>query len=235
MSDGDRSGLNGEVLGPERAEGLEKFLAQQLELPAGIQMGLPLAVVSRLRAWGVKRTIDAYRQVMESQLATMQVRRAQYDAGIEVVKAQERWKHADKYREAARHEAEAYLERAREAKLLAEAARMEGEERVQAARDRRDASEIVRLIERNNLEAEKAQAERRKIEAEAQLAAAKDGSGNSTFRRTLRDLEDAKRDYDELMASKQAHEAEYGGAEKMPAYLRTLYENLENDLAFRSP
>jgi hypothetical protein len=235
VSEDNRGVLNGEVLGPARREDLDNFLAKQLDLPAGMQVGLPLAVMGRLRAWGVKRTIDAYRQVMESQLATMQVRRAQYEAGIEVIKAQERWKHADSYREAARNEAEAHLERAREARLLAEAARLESEERVQAARDRRDASEIVRLIERNNLEAEKAEAERRRLEAEMQLADAKDGSGNSAFRKKLRALETAKRDYDELMASKAAHEAEYGGAENMPAYLRTLYENLEDDLAFRSP
>jgi hypothetical protein len=227
-------GLTGEILGDGDSGNQRPAMELPLQMPPGVTgMQLGQALLGQIPYWGLKRSLDAYRRAVESGVQALRVAGEYYEARRELEMEKARWENRDIYRDAAALEAMTLYEKLKTAQNLAIAGRIDSQERVQAATDRQQAAEIIRLIEKNNREAENARAELRKLEAEEELADLKGGRGNGSFRKKLRAAEQAKIDYDEMMASKAEHIKEYGGEDKLPAYLRTLYENLEEDLGFR--
>lgn len=205
-----------------------------LQMPPGIQgMNLGTALLNQTRYWGYRRAINAYRKAVEDKTAMVQAVSSFYRGIADMDESKVRWEHRTEARETTRQKILAELDDSHTDRNHAKARRIESELVVEAAEQKRKSNEILLLINQYNLEAEQMTAERNKLDAARELAAARNGRGESIFQKKLRAVEDAKRDYDEMMAAKAEHVKEYGGEDKMPAYLRTLYQNLEEDLAFR--
>ena len=229
----DRSATNktAEILPPEKDD--KRAGASALEFPElNPDMKLGLALQARLRYWGYRRTLDTYRTVVASGLDLTQSLSALYRAKRELEEEKERWGNVDTYREGVVKEAEAFLRNAQARYLAAEENEIEAKISLQAAKDRLAALKVLRKIDENDRAAEAARAETRRLEAERQLEEARNGGRGSSYRERRRQLEQQRKDYEALMADKQADIEKYGGEDKLPQQLKTLYENAEDDLGF---
>lgn len=217
--------LSGEVLGPDGREGHQHGLELPLHFPPGVRgMGLGQALLGQVPYWGLKRSIDAYRRAVESGVAAVRVVRDYHVAMRELEDEKERWGNRQTYRDAAKLEAQILYEKVTTAKNLSIAARMDSELTVQAAKDRLEAAEVIRIIQKNNLEADRIRSERAVQEEREGL------SGQGDFKKKLRNLEQSKKDYADLMAAKAADIDEHDGEENLPEFLITMYERLEDQL-----
>lgn len=217
--------LSGQVLGPETGPDRQAGLQMPLHFPPGVKgMGLGHALLGQVPYWGLKRSIDAYRLAVESGVAAVRVVREYHVEMRELEAEKERWANRQTYRDAAKLEAQILFENVKAAKNLAIAARMDSEMTVQAANDRLEAAEVIRVIQKNNLEADRIRSERMVQEEREGL------SGQGDFKKKLRNLEQSKKDYVDLMAAKAADIEEHGGEEKLPEFLATMYERLEEQL-----
>lgn len=223
----------GDVLGPdENASVGHQSSGLALRLPPGVRdMSLSRAILGQLPYWGARRTIDAYRQMIEAGLQTVAVQKDFYKATRELEMEKERWQNRDIYREGAKLEALAYLDGVKIQRNAAAAAVEDSEVFLQQAKDRRAAMELLRVIEANNREAERLASEREMEEEQQRLDEVRGGRGAS-FRQKLRRMEEAKQNYAELMEAKAADAVTYGGEENIPEFLIGMYEQMEADLMF---
>ena len=220
-----------EILPPEKQD--KRAGASALEFPAlKPDMELGMALRERLRYWGYRRTLDTYRTVIASGLDVTQSLSALYRAKRELEEEKVRWEHVDTYRKGVAKEADAFLRDARARYVAAEENEIEAKISLQAAKDRLAALKVLRTIEEADRAAEAARAETRRLDAERQLEEARNGGRGSSYRERRRQLEQQRKDYEALMADKQADIEKYGGEDKLPQQLKTLYENAEDDLGF---
>ena len=222
-----------EILPPEKQD--KRAGASALEFPAlKPDMELGMALRERLRYWGYRRTLDTYRTVIASGLDVTQSLSALYRAKRELEEEKVRWEHVDTYRKGVAKEADAFLRDAQARYLAAEENEIEAKISLQAAKDRAKdrlaALKVLRTIEEADRAAEAARAETRRLDAERQLEEARNGGRGSSYRERRRQLEQQRKDYEALMADKQADIEEYGGEDKLPHWLQTFYDNLEDDL-----
>lgn len=223
-----------EVLSPNDYRGSESVVLHRLHLPPGVKdMGLREALLGQWQYWGLRRTMNAYRHAVESGVAAVGSVNRFYEGLRELEGEKERWRSVETYREAARLEAEAVLERARAARNQARSERIESELRVFDLEQRAASVELLKMIQQNNLQAEAGRAQRQREAEEQLLAEQQRGAGGTSFQKKLRQLEQMKQDYEDLRAAKAADVEKYGSEEAMPDPLRTMYEKLEDQLADR--
>ena len=216
-----------EILPPASKRGGETAL-QFSDLAPDMTLGV--ALTERLRYWGVRRTLDTYRAVVESGLDLTQSLRSLYQAKRELEQEKERLANIDTYREGAAMEAEIFLREVQARYRAAEQSEIEAQINLQKSKDRLAALEMLRQIDENDRAAEEARAAVRRLEAERQLEEMRGGGGGSGYRDRRRQLEQRRQDYEALMADKQADIEKYGGEDKLPHWLQTFYENLEDEL-----
>lgn len=198
-------------------------------------MTLGVALGERLRYWGVRRTLDTYRAVVESGLDLTQSLGSLYQAKRELEQEKERLANIGTYREGAAMEADIFLREIQARYWAAEQSDIEAQINLQKSKDRLSALETLRKIEENDRAAEEYRSEARRLEAEQQLEERRGGGGGSSYRERRRQLEQRRRDYEEMMAEKQADIEKYGGEDKLPHWLQTFYENAEEDLGMDGP
>ena len=193
-------------------------------------MTLGVALRERLRYWGVRRTLDTYRAVVESGLDLTQSLRALYEAKRELEQEKERLENIETYRVGAAREAAAFLREVEARYDIADRnAEIAKRDAIQAKIDtklfeRRLADiEVLALIESNERAAELAKSQR-------ELEEAQGGATGSSYRERRRELQQRRKDYEVLMADKQADIEKYGGEDKLPHWLQTFYDNLEDEL-----
>ena len=225
--------LTGEIVSDDIG-GAGPDMQVPLQMPPGVQgMTLGQALLGQTRYWGYRRAINAYRRAVEDKVDMVRAVTNLYGA-IEDLEAQKiSFGLRDERHEIARLNVLTKLDGHRAARKMAEAQVFESELVLAAAKKRKAAQETLELFEQYNREAEVARAERLKLEEEQRLKDVKDGTEGGTFRKKLKEMERAKRDYDEMMQTKAEHITEFGGEDKLPGYLKTLYDNLEEDLGFR--
>ena len=229
MADRAKTDKTAEVLPPESEEKRTGAPALDFsELTPDMSVGAALR--TRLRYWGYRRTLDTYRTIVTSGLDLTNSLSALYRAKRELEQEKERWSKIEKYREGAAKEADAFLRDAQARYLAAEENEIEAKITLQAAKDRLAALKVLRTIDENDRAAKAARAERQRLEAERELKEMRDGGGGSGYRARRRQLEERRKDYEALMADKQADIKKYGGEENLPQWLQTFYQNVEDDL-----
>jgi len=203
-----------------------------LRLPPSIKgMTMGQAILGQLPYWGAKRTIDAYRRVLQSGVETLGVQRDFYKAVRVTDSEKERWKNQDVYREGVKEEATTYLETMVEQRNMATASRIKSEIFLQGAKDEQAAAETLRMIADNNRQAELFESQRKKEEAEQAAEDARSGT-SASFRQKMQAIKVAEQNYAELMADKQSAIEKYGSEDKIPPPLMAMYQQLEADLGF---
>ena len=230
MKDRSTSGDKYEILPPEaQSKGAGSRPLQFPEL--GPDMAIGLALRERLRYWGYRRTMDTYRAAVASGIDLTQSLGTLYRTRRELEQEKERFARIDTYREGAAMEADIFLREMKTRYLAAEQKEIEAQISLQKTKDRLAALEVLRKIEENDRAAESVRAELRRLEEEQRLEELQGGGGGSGYRSKRRQLEQRRKDYEALMADKQADIEKYGGEDKLPPWLQTFYENLEDDLA----
>ena len=229
----ERSTVEGkvEIMPPDSGRPGEDGRALQFpELAPNMALGL--AFTERLRYWGYRRTMDTYRAAVASGIDLTQSLSTLYRARRELEQEKERLANIDTYRAGAAMEAEIFLRDIKARYLAAEENEIEGKIKLQAAKDRLAALEVLRKIEENDRAADEARAELRRLDAEQKLEEARGGGGASGYRSRRRQFEQQRKDYEALMADKQADIEKYGGEDKLPQWLRTFYRKAEDDMGF---
>jgi len=213
---------------------------QALDLPMSApDMSIRRVLANRLKFWGYRRTLEAYRAAVASGVDLTKSLSSLYEAKRELEMERQRWADVDTYREAASSEADTFLREVRTRYLAAEAEEEEARKRLSEAKVERERSEqraaglrVLKIIEENEWASELAASEKKRLDAERTLEDARYGDGKSSYRERRRELEQRRKDYEDLLAEKQSDIERFGGEDKLPHWLQTFYDQVEDDFGF---
>ena len=221
--------LEGEILGPEKSSRKRPDPDQLvMQLPPDVPgMTLDRAILGKLQYWGARRTIDAYRKMIEAGTQSVQAQAEFLEAGRELIREEARLNKREEYREAARLEADEFLDRQKTRRNAAEVERLTSEHLLAIAREQDE--ELAKVIAKNNQEAERLRSERA-LEEERQKLNETQGGRSATFQQRMRRMREAKQNYTELQTAKAEDIEKYGGEENLPEFLQHMYDQIEADL-----
>lgn len=237
MSDGKKPDevITGEIVDRDMSGEARNALDLKLQLPPGPEaVSLGAALLHQYRYWGLTRTMNAYRRAVESGVAAVNVQAEFYQAARRVETEKARWENREQYREAARMEAEALIAHVEADIEDARVRKAQSALELRGLNEQLSAAGMLEEIAENNRAAELARAKRLRREEEQRLEELEGGaSKTSDFKERRARMEQARQDYEELMAEKEADIEKYGGEDNLPDWLVTMYEQLEDELAFR--
>ena len=236
-SDDPKQVLSGEIISDDDARGSSGPLDLQLRQPPGAEI-VPFgtALLQQYRYWGLRRTLDTYRKAVESGVAAVNIQADFYRAARNVEAEKARWENREQYREAARKEAEALIAHVEADIEDAKARKTRSALELRGLQGQLAAAAILEEIAENNRAAELARSKRLRREEERRLEGGNGGNGGGAadnFKAKRAAIQQARADYEELMAEKAKDIKKYGGEENLPDWLVNMYEMLEDDLGFR--
>ncbi len=234
MTDTAKPALEGEILPPETNTAPQETAPCDLALPLppeATDVTLDRALLGQWRYWGAARTINAYRKMVEAGISSVHAQENFLAARSQLEAEQERWAQRDLARDIVKIGIETQHQKSLVQRSAAATALIDSEVLLEQAKDRKEAMELLRIIAANNRETERLRSEVEKEKAQQELEELRGGKPAS-FNRKLRLLEDAKRNYAEFHAAKEKDIESYGGEDKLPEFLVSMYRQLEADLAF---
>lgn len=227
--------LTGEIVSDD--DDTSRALDLKLQRPPGAEtVPFATALLQQYRYWGLRRTLDTYRKAVESGVAAVNVQADFYKAARNVEVEKARWENREEYREAARREAAALIAHTDADIQDAKTRKARSELELRGLQGQLAAAAIIEEIAENNRAAELARAKRLRREEERRLegGSGDNGGGKANDFKTKRAaIQQARADYEELMAEKEKDIKKYGGEENLPDWVMNMYETLEDDLGFR--
>lgn len=229
--------VSGEIVSEEEQLGTRGALDLHLRQPPDAEtVPLSTALLQQYRYWGVRRTLDTYRKAIESGVGALRVTEEFYKAARDVDVEKARWGNRAQYRDAARLEADALIVRAQAEIEDAKVRKARSELELRGLQRQLAAATIMEEIEENNRAADLARAKRLRREEERRLEGGHGGHGGkkpNDFSAKRAAIQQARADYEELMAEKAKDVDKYGGEDNLPDWVVSMYETLEDDLGFR--
>lgn len=230
--DEDEKIVRGEIFPDD--DGTASRRGMHVQMPPDVSdISLGAALLQQYRYWGIRRTIDAYRSAIESGVSALNLQTEFYSAMRTLDAEKARWEERDQYRAAARMEAQALIASVEADIVEAKVRKQRSEQELRNLEQQEAARAMLKEIEENNRAAELARAKRARQEEVKRLENAQNGNIDSGFAERRARLEQARKDYEELMAAKAEDIEHYGGETNLPDYLQTMYEKLEDELGFR--
>lgn len=230
MSDEDEV-RHGEILSPKSVQaepGQGGGLAVQMP-PVVRNMPLSRAILGQLPYWGARRTIDAYRRMVDAGTDSLRTQTNFLEANRNLEAEKGRWENRAAYRQAAMLEADAFLDEQQTRRNGAAISKIQSEQMLTLAREQDE--ELALIIAKNNQEAERLASERR-LEEERQKLHETQGGRSASFHQKMRRMQEAKQNFDEIEAAKKADIEKYRGEENLPEFLSSMYVQMEADLSF---
>lgn len=217
----------GEILGPAPKNGQNPSSA--VGLPPNVSdLTLTKLLFGHLQYHGARRTVDAYNRLVESGVkltrTVSELHQARRELEIEKIK----WDHIDDFRRVAQSEIEEELNTA---ETKATNSRIE----LAKARDTEAALGEIQEIARNDRETKLFLSELNKIKAQKELKAAKEHTTEeeaTPAQKRLKAIARVREEYEAIQSEKQRVIKEYGSEEAVPVFLRTMFEQLEEELQF---